>query len=160
MKKISRLSTCLWFDGNGEDAANYYVSLIEGSKITGVTRCGDAGPGPKGSTLVVTFELAGQNFMVLNGGPRFKLTEAASISVECETQAEIDRLWDALLDGGTALYCGWLRDRFGLCWQICPARMADLIDGKDAAGSVRAMQAMMGMVKLDMAALHKAYDGN
>ena len=156
----NRISTFLWFDGKAEEAARFYVSLFKEGKLGAITRSGDAGPGPKDSVLVVGFELAGQAFTALNGGPMYKFTEAISISVECETQEEIDRLWDALLDGGSAQACGWLKDRYGLSWQIVPANILKLFDNTDRAASARAMQAMMGMVKLDIASLKRAYDGN
>jgi predicted 3-demethylubiquinone-9 3-methyltransferase (glyoxalase superfamily) len=159
MSNAHRISTFLWFDGNAEEAVNFYASLIPGAKIGSITRNGDAGPGPKGSVLVMGFELAGQKFTALNGGPMYKFTEAISISVECETQGEIDRLWDALLDGGKAQACGWLKDRYGLSWQIVPSIMGELFSNKDPAASARAMQAMMKMVKFDIAALRRAYDG-
>ena len=159
MSKPQKITTFLWFDNNAEEAVNFYTSLIPGSKITGITRNGDAGPGPKGSVLVIGFELAGQNFTALNGGPTHKFTEAISISVECDTQAEIDRLWDALLDGGHPQQCGWLKDRYGLSWQIVPSILGEVFSGKDHAASARAMRAMMQMVKFDIAALQKAYAG-
>ena len=155
----NRISTFLWFDGKAEEAARFYVSLFKDGKLGAITRSGDAGPGPKDSVLVVGFELAGQAFTALNGGPMYKFTEAISISVECETQEEIDRLWDALLDGGSAQACGWLKDRYGLSWQIVPANILKLFDNTDRAASARAMQAMMGMVKFDIAAMQRAYDG-
>jgi predicted 3-demethylubiquinone-9 3-methyltransferase (glyoxalase superfamily) len=159
MTKPKKVSTFLWFDNNAEEAVNFYVSLIENSKILGVVHYGEAGPGPKGQVMIMSFELAGQRFTALNGGPMFKFTEAVSISVECETQSEIDRLWNALCEGGKPVQCGWLKDRHGLSWQIVPAMMEKLMGGGDPTASDRAMSAMMGMVKLDIAGLQKAYDG-
>jgi predicted 3-demethylubiquinone-9 3-methyltransferase (glyoxalase superfamily) len=157
---VASMTLCLWFDGQAEEAAKYYKSIFKGkARITGVTRHGSAGPGPVGSVLSVTFEIKGQKFMGLNGGPNFKFNEALSVMVFCKTQKEIDTLWRKLGQGGSEIQCGWLKDRYGLCWQIVPEGIMNYLAGKDPAGSARAMKAMMGMVKLDLAALKKAYKG-
>jgi predicted 3-demethylubiquinone-9 3-methyltransferase (glyoxalase superfamily) len=149
----------LWFDHQAEEAMNFYVSIFKGSKVVGVARYGDAGPGPKGSVMTATFDLDGQRFVALNGGPLFKFTEAISFVVNCETQAEIDRLWDALTAGGEKSRCGWLKDKFGLSWQIVPAALEHMMTDKDPARSARAMQAILTMDKLDIARIKAAYEG-
>ncbi len=158
---MSKISPCLWFDGEAEDAANFYVSLLPNSKIETVQRNVIDGPaGKAGSVLVVEFALAGQNFMALNGGTRFEYTHAVSFKIDCEDQAEVDRLWDALCaNGGQAERCGWLRDRFGVYWQIVPTALPRYLGGADREGAKRAVQAMLSMVKLDIAALKRAYEG-
>lgn len=158
---MSKITPCLWFDGQAEEAANFYVSLLPDSRIDRVVRsAADTPSGPAGMVLLVEFTLAGQAFMGLNGGPQFPFTEAVSFSIACEDQEEVDRLWDALTaDGGKPVQCGWLKDRFGLSWQIVPKAMGKLMAGTDPAGSKRAMEAMMKMVKLDIAELERAYRG-
>jgi predicted 3-demethylubiquinone-9 3-methyltransferase (glyoxalase superfamily) len=157
---MQKITPFLWFDTQAEDAARFYVSLFENSRIGEVSRYGEAGPGPKGQVMVVAFELDGVKFTALNGGPVFKFTEAISLQVDCADQAEIDRLWEKLTsDGGEPSRCGWLKDRFGLSWQIVPASMGKLIGGDDPAKSQRAMQAMMQMGKLDITALERAREG-
>jgi predicted 3-demethylubiquinone-9 3-methyltransferase (glyoxalase superfamily) len=151
----TKIGTCLWFDRNAEEAAEFYVSLFADSRIVSMTRYGKAGPGPEGSVLTVAFELAGREFMALNGGPHFRFNEAISIFVQCDTQAEIDRLWDRLLEGGEAQQCGWLKDRFGLSWQIVPSALDRML--RDPERSDRVMQALLQMVKLDIAQLEQAY---
>ena len=147
----------LWFDSTAEEAANFYVSLLPGSEILRIRRTGAAGPGPKGSVLSVDFTLAGQTLVALNGGPHYQLTPGFSLMVLCEDQAEIDRLWDALADGGQPLQCGWVTDRFGLSWQIVPERLGEMLwDGDDPHAASRVMAAMMSMVKLDLARLEAA----
>jgi predicted 3-demethylubiquinone-9 3-methyltransferase (glyoxalase superfamily) len=153
-----RITPCLWFDGQAEEAANFYVSIFRNSKITAISRYGDAGPGPKGSVMVVGFELDGQAFTGLNGGPMFKFNEAISMVVNCETQEEVDHYWDRLLEGGEPSQCGWLKDRFGLSWQIVPTALVDMVQDKDAARSQRVMAAMLDMRKLDIAGLKQAYE--
>jgi len=155
-----RISPCLWFDGQAEEAANFYVSIFKNSKITTVSRCGEAGPGPKGSAMVVGFELDGQAFTGLNGGPMFKFTEAISMVVHCETQAEVDQYWEKLSAGGETSRCAWLKDKFGVSWQIVPTALIELMQGKDPAKSARVMQAMLKMTKIDIAGLQRAYDGS
>ncbi len=147
----------LWFDAEAEEAAEFYTSLFEGSRIVSVVPYGEAGPGEPGSTMVVSFELLGQEYVAINGGPQFPFTEAVSFEVRCDTQEEVDRLWDALTAGGEEVQCGWLKDRYGLSWQIVPARWADLVTGDDPAKVNAAMKAMLGMRKLDIAELERAY---
>jgi len=157
---MPKITSCLWFDDQAEEAANFYISVFKNSKLGEIARYGDAGPGPKGGAMTVTFELDGRPFMGLNGGPVFKFNEAVSFVVDCQDQAEIDYYWDALLQGGgEESQCGWLRDRFGLSWQIVPAAISQLVGGPDPVKANRAMQAMLQMVKLDIAKLPAAYDG-
>jgi predicted 3-demethylubiquinone-9 3-methyltransferase (glyoxalase superfamily) len=148
----------LWFDGKAEEAANFYVSVFKNSRIHNIYRYGDAGPGPKGSVMTVEFELDGQRFVGLNGGPQYKFTHAVSFAVNCKTQAEVDELWAKLTDGGQEVQCGWLTDKFGLSWQIIPEGAVELFGGDNPKKSQAAMQAMFGMKKLDIAALRQAYD--
>ncbi len=153
-----KITPFLWFDGNAEEAANFYVSVFPDSKILAMSRSGDAGPGPKGSVLTVSFQLAGQQFLALNGGPQFKFTEALSLLVNCDTQEEIDTFWTQLTaNGGQEVQCGWLKDKFGLSWQIVPTRFFSMIQDKDPQRSQRVMQAMMQMTKFDIARLEEAY---
>jgi predicted 3-demethylubiquinone-9 3-methyltransferase (glyoxalase superfamily) len=157
---MSKISPCLWFDGKAEEAANFYVSLFPDSKINRIMRHTDAGPGPKGSVLLVEFTLAGNTYQGLNGGPQHPFTEAISLSVDCKDQAEVDKYWDALLkDGGRPVACSWLKDKYGLSWQIVPRRLIDLLNDSDEAKAARVMQAMMQMVKIDVAAIEKAAKG-
>ena len=149
-----KITPFLWFDNNAEEAMNFYVSVFNNSKISTVTRYGDAGPGPKGSVLTAAFELEGQKFVALNGGPRFKFTEAISFVISCETQKEIDYFWDKLTsDGGQESMCGWLKDKFGLSWQVVPADIGSLLTGEK---SNQVMQALMQMKKLDLNTLRQA----
>ena len=154
-----KIRTCLWFDHEAEDAAKLYTSLFPDSRILDIAHYGEAGPGKPGSVLMVTFELSGAQFLALNGGPHFKLSEAVSLSVDCVDQAEVDALWDKLGAGGAYSRCGWLKDRYGLSWQIVPSRLPELIGGADKAGAKRAMEAMLKMSKLDIAELEAAYAG-
>lgn len=156
---MQKITPFLWFNNNAEEAMNHYTSIFKNSKIVGVSRYGDAGPGPKGTVITGTFEIEGQQFYVLNGGPQFKFTEAISLFVNCETQDEVDELWVKLSEGGEESRCGWLKDKFGLSWQIVPAILGKLLNSPNKEKSKRAMQAMMQMGKLDIAALQKAYDG-
>lgn len=156
---VQKITPFLWFDQQAEEAARFYASIFPNSRIVKVSRYGAAGPGPPGSVMTVEFQLQGQSFVALNGGPMFKFTEAISFVVNCETQDEVDRYWAKLSDGGAEVQCGWLRDRFGLSWQIVPTMLAELVGGSDPAKSQRAMQAMFTMKKLDIAALKEAYDG-
>ena len=158
---MSKVSPCLWFDGEAEEAAKFYVSLLPDSKIETIQKnVIDSVSGKAGSVLVVEFTLAGQSFMALNGGTRFEYTHAVSFRIDCADQAEIDRLWEALCaGGGQAERCGWLRDRYGVFWQIVPGALPKYLGGEDRAGAQRAMQALLGMVKLDIAVLKKAYEG-
>ena len=151
-----KISTFLWFDANAEEAANYYVSIFKNSKILGVSRYGETGPGPKGSVMTVSFQLEGQEFTALNGGPQFKFTEAISLFVKCETQKEVDELWSKLTAGGEESQCGWLKDRYGLSWQITPTVLLRLIQDPDPAKAKRVMEAMLQMKKIDIARLEQA----
>lgn len=157
---MHKLTTFLWFDGNAEEAVIFYTSIFETAKVGKVVRCGDAGPGPKGSVLTMGFEIEGQQFAALNGGPHYKFTPAISFVVNCESQEEVDYYWEKFAaDGGKEVQCGWVTDKFGVSWQVVPTKLFELIDGKDAEKSGRAMGAMMQMVKLDIAKLQAAYDG-
>jgi predicted 3-demethylubiquinone-9 3-methyltransferase (glyoxalase superfamily) len=157
MIATQKVRTCLWFDREAEEAAIFYVSLFPSSRILNIARGGDAGPGKPGSAVMVSFELAGSQYLALNGGPMFKFTEAISLSVDCETQAEVDRLWETLGAGGQYSHCGWLKDRYGLSWQIVPSRLAELLNGADKAGAKRIMEAMLQMSKIEIAKLEYAY---
>ena len=154
-----QITPFLWFDDNADKAVNFYLSIFKDSRLLDTKRYGETGPGPKGTIMTATFELNGQQFIALNGGPRYKFTEAVSFVVKCETQEEIDYYWDKLLDGGEPQRCGWLKDRFGLSWQIVPAQLSELFGGNDPQRAGRVMQAMMQMVKFDIAKLKQAYDG-
>lgn len=158
---MSKISPCLWFDGEAEEAAKFYVSLLPDSRIDRIQKNPVDGPaGKAGTVLVVQFTLAGQEYMALNGGTRFEYTPAISFKIDCADQAEVDRLWDALSsNGGSPGKCGWLRDRYGVSWQIVPTVLPQLLGGSDRAGAQRAMQAMLGMTKLDIAQLRGAYEG-
>jgi predicted 3-demethylubiquinone-9 3-methyltransferase (glyoxalase superfamily) len=158
---MSKISPCLWFVSEAEEAANFYVSLLPDSRIEKIQRNTTDTPGGKaGTVLVVDFTLAGQRFLALNGGMKVEYTHAVSFMIDCADQAEVDRLWDALLaDGGKADQCGWLKDRYGVFWQIVPKALMTYIGGSDSAGAQRAMQAMLGMVKLDIEGLKRAYEG-
>jgi predicted 3-demethylubiquinone-9 3-methyltransferase (glyoxalase superfamily) len=157
---MQKITPFLWFNDNAEEAMNFYTTVFKDSKIGKVSRYGDAGPGPKGSVMTAEFTLNGQEFIALNGGPNFKFTEAISFVVNCETQKEIDYYWDKLLaNGGKPQACGWLKDQFGLSWQVVPVQLGKLMSG-DAERSNRVMQAMLKMVKMDLKVLQEAYDGN
>ena len=151
---MSKITTSLWFDGNAEEAADFYTSVFKDSKITNISRYGDAGPGPKGSVMVVGFELNGQSFIGINGGPQFKFSPAVSLVINCETQQDIDYYWDHLLAGGAPNQCGWLTDKYGLSWQIVPATLSELMNDDQKAN--RVMAAVLKMVKLDLAELQRA----
>ena len=156
---MPKITPFLWFDNQAEEAANFYVSIFKNSKIVNVSRYGEAGPGPKGSAMTVVFQLDGQEFIALNGGPHFKFTEAISFSVDCKTQQEVDEYWEKLSAGGKPGQCGWLKDKYGLSWQIVPSILGQLLGDKDPQKSKRAMEAMVKMTKLDIAALQRAYKG-
>ena len=156
---MQKITPFLWFNNNAEEAMNFYTSVFKNSKIVTISRYGDAGPGPKGAVMTGTMEIEGQQFYLLNGGPQYAFTPAVSFFVRCETQQEIDDLWDKLSTGGTIQSCGWLQDKFGLSWQIVPSVLGELLHGMDAKKSNRVMKAMMQMVKLDMNVLQQAYDG-
>jgi len=156
---MQKITPFLWFNDNAEEAVKFYVSLFKNSKIETIARYGDAGPGPKGTVMSLTFQLEGQEFMALNGGPVFTFSPAISFFVDCETQEEIDMLWEKLSEGGEKQQCGWLRDRFGITWQIVPSILGKLTNDKDPEKSKRVVQAMLQMHKLDIAGLQRAYDG-
>ena len=151
------LVTCLWFDTQAEEAATFYTGIFKDARLGAVHRYTAAGPGPEGDPMLVEFELNGQKFSALNGGPQFTFDEAISIVVPCADQAEVDYYWDRLSDGGQESVCGWLKDRYGLCWQIVPAVFFDLVSDPDRVKAAAVMQAMLGMTKLDVAALERAY---
>jgi predicted 3-demethylubiquinone-9 3-methyltransferase (glyoxalase superfamily) len=155
---VQKIVRFLWFDNQAEEAANFYVSLFKNSKLTSVHRYGEAGPGPKGSVMMVNFELEGQQFMALNGGPNFKFTPAISLFVNCETQEEVDALWDKLSAGGRKDRCGWLQDKYGLTWQIIPTVLSRLMSDPDPQRSSRVMKAMLQMDKIDVNKLEEAYE--
>ena|SRR5258705_7704138 len=154
--RTQKITTFLWFDNNAEEAVNFYVSIFKNSKVLDSVRNGDAGPGPKGSVLTLAFQLDGQEFTALNGGPQFKFTEAISQVVHCQTQEEVDYFWDKLSDGGQKVECGWLKDKFGLSWQIVPDVLLELLQDSDSQKSQRVMKAMMKMKKLDIEGLQQA----
>ena len=157
---MQKIIPFLWFDGQAEEAARFYVALLPDSRIERVTRSpADTPSGPAGMVLTVEFTLAGTRFMGLNGGPQFPFTEAVSFQIACRDQAEVDQLWTALCDGGSEHQCGWLKDRWGLSWQVVPTRLHELLGDPDPDRAGRAMQAMLGMKKLDIAALERAVDG-
>ena len=151
-----RITPFLWFDGQAEEAANFYVSIFPNSKVGSTSRYGEGGPGPKGTVMTVGFELDGLSFTALNGGPMFKFTEAVSFVVNCETQDEVDHYWEKLSGGGTTQVCGWLKDKFGLSWQIVPTALPRLLTDKDPEKRKRVFAAMMQMTKPDIAALERA----
>jgi predicted 3-demethylubiquinone-9 3-methyltransferase (glyoxalase superfamily) len=156
---MQKIVPFLWFDGQADEAVNFYTSIFKNATITSVTRYGDAGPGPKGSIMSATFELDGQEFYALNGGPMFKFSPAISFFVKCESQEEVDYYWSKLAAGGQTNQCGWLQDKFGVSWQVVPTLLGKLLGDKDAAKANRVMQAMLKMTKLDVAGLQRAYDG-
>lgn len=155
---MQKITPFLWFDDNLEEAMNFYASVFKNAKIGNVSRYGDAGPRPKGMVMSATFQLEGQEFMGLNGGPHFKFTEAVSFFVNCETQQEVDELWSKLSDGGEEGHCGWLKDRFGLSWQIVPRALGEMLGDSDPRRSRSVMAAMLEMRKIDIQALKRAYD--
>jgi predicted 3-demethylubiquinone-9 3-methyltransferase (glyoxalase superfamily) len=155
---MQKITPFLWFDGKAEEAMNFYVSIFKNSKVGRVTRYGDAGPGAKGSVMSATFELEGQEFFALNGGPQFQFTPAISFFVSCETQQEVDELWEKLSAGGEKNRCGWLRDKYGLSWQIIPIALGEMLGDKDPAKANRVMKAMLQMDKIDIKGLKRAHD--
>jgi predicted 3-demethylubiquinone-9 3-methyltransferase (glyoxalase superfamily) len=155
---MQKITPFLWFDGKAEEAMNFYTSIFKNSKIGSVTRYGEGSPGPKGTVITGRFELEGQEFMALNGGPQFKFTEAISLFVNCESQEEVDELWERLSQGGEKGQCGWLKDKYGVSWQIVPNVLGKLMGGKDPEKSKRVMQAMLRMQKIDIKALQQAYE--
>jgi predicted 3-demethylubiquinone-9 3-methyltransferase (glyoxalase superfamily) len=151
-----QITPFLWFDSNAEEAVNFYTSVFKDSKIESINRYGEAGPGPKGTVMTIAFQLLGQDFVALNGGPEFTFTPAVSFVVDCKTQQEIDGLWDKLSEGGEKVQCGWLRDKFGVSWQIVPSNLSELFESDDPEKSERVMKAMLQMEKLDIKALQEA----
>src|SRR5712692_5896052 len=162
-KTMQKITPFLWFDSQAEDAVKFYVSIFKGSRIRGVTRYDDEGAKaagrPKGSVMTVAFELDGQEFTALNGGPVFKFTEAISLVVKCETQEEVDHFWEKLSAGGQEVQCGWLKDRYGVSWQVVPTVLIELLQDKDPEKAKRVMAAMLKMKKIEIAALKRAYEG-
>ena len=157
---MEKITPFLWFDTQAEEAANFYTSIFKNSKILEVTRTGEAGPGPAGSVLVVSFEIEGKKFIALNGGPVFKFNESVSFMIDCESQEEVDYYWSKLTaDGGEESMCGWLKDKYGLSWQVTPRRLMELIGDPDPERAGRAMQAMMQMQKIDIATIERAAEG-
>ena len=156
---MQKIVPFLWFNGNAEEAMNFYVSVFKRSKVVRVSRYGEAGPGPKGSVMGCAFQLEGQDFYALNGGPQFQFTPAISLFVNCETQQEVDDLWEKLSAGGQRSRCGWLKDKFGLSWQVVPTVLGQLLQDKDPAKSRRVMEAMLQMDKLDIRKLKQAHAG-
>jgi predicted 3-demethylubiquinone-9 3-methyltransferase (glyoxalase superfamily) len=155
---MQKIKTFLWFDDKAEEAAKFYVSIFKNSKIGEVSRYQEGSPGPVEKVMTVNFELDGQEFIALNGGPEFRFTEAISLFVDCATQAEVDELWDKLSEGGEKGQCGWLKDKYGLSWQIVPTALGRLLGAKDPEKAKRVMQAMLQMTKIDVAALERARD--
>jgi predicted 3-demethylubiquinone-9 3-methyltransferase (glyoxalase superfamily) len=155
---MQKIAPFLWFDDKAEEAMNFYVSIFKNSKIVSVTRYGVGGPGPQGTVMTARFQLDGQEFMALNGGPHFKFTEAISLFVNCETQQEVDELWEKLSEGGQKSRCGWLKDKYGLSWQIVPSVLGEMLRDKDAEKSKRVMMAMLQMDKIDIGTLKQAYE--
>jgi predicted 3-demethylubiquinone-9 3-methyltransferase (glyoxalase superfamily) len=157
-RRVQKIVPFLWFDGQAEEAMNFYVSIFKNSKVVSVTRYGKAGPGPEGTVMSATFQLEGQDFYALNGGPMYTFSPAISLFVNCETQQKVDKLWEKLSEGGEKQPCGWLRDQYGISWQIIPTILGKLLSDKDAAKSQRVMQAMLQMKKIDIARLKQAAD--
>ena len=155
---MQKITSFLWFDDQAEEAANLYVSIFKNSKIVNIARYGEAGPGPAGTVMTVTFQLEGQEFIALNGGPQFKFTEAISFSVDCKTQEEVDELWEKLAAGGEEGPCGWLKDKYGLSWQINPTVLGEMLSDPDPEKSQRVMKAMLQMKKIDIEGLKQAYE--
>ncbi|RBP17700.1 putative 3-demethylubiquinone-9 3-methyltransferase (glyoxalase superfamily) [Roseiarcus fermentans] len=153
------ITPCLWFNFNAEEAVGHYLATFAGGRVVSTARYGDAGPGPKGAVMTMLFEIAGQRFLALNGGPHYAFTPAISLIVDCATQDEVDRLWDGLGEGGKPMRCGWITDKFGVTWQIVPSAVARIMQSGDAAGIARAMRAMTPMTKIDVATLEQAFAG-
>jgi predicted 3-demethylubiquinone-9 3-methyltransferase (glyoxalase superfamily) len=155
--QMQKITPFLWFDGKAEEAMNFYTSIFSDSEVVSIMRYGEAGPGPKGTVMSATFRLNGQQFIALNGGPQFSFSPAISFFVSCKTQEEVDELWEKLVAGGEPQRCGWLTDKFGLCWQVVPAVLGEMLQDKDAKKSSRVMAAMLKMEKLDINRLKQAY---
>jgi predicted 3-demethylubiquinone-9 3-methyltransferase (glyoxalase superfamily) len=156
---MQKITTFLWFDDNAEEAVTFYLSIFNNSRILSISRYQEGGPKPAGAVMVITFQLEGQQFMALNAGPEFKFTPAISLLVSCETQEEIDRMWEKLGVGGESMGCGWMRDKYGLCWQIVPPILLEMMMDKDPHKAQRVMAAMLKMQKLDIQAFKDAYEG-
>jgi predicted 3-demethylubiquinone-9 3-methyltransferase (glyoxalase superfamily) len=154
--RTQKITTFLWFDNNAEEAVNFYISVFKNSKVLGTTRYGEIGPGPKGTVMTIGFQLDGQEFTALNGGPQFKFTEAVSLVVHCQTQEEVDYFWEKLSEGGEKVECGWLKDKFGLFWQVVPDVLMELLEDSDEQKVQRVMKAMMQMKKLDIQGITQA----
>jgi predicted 3-demethylubiquinone-9 3-methyltransferase (glyoxalase superfamily) len=157
-RSMQKITPFLWFDGHAEEAVNFYVSIFKNSKVVNITRYGEAGPGPKGTVMSATFQLDGQQFMALNGGPMFTFSPAISFFVNCDTQKEVDELWEKLSRGGEKQRCGWLKDKYGVSWQIIPTALGEMLQDKDAEKSTRVMRAMLQMDKIDIRNLRQAYE--
>ena len=155
---MQKITPFLWFDSKAEEAANFYISVFKNSKIVSIMRYGEAGPGPKGSVMSATFQLDGQDFIALNGGPMFAFSPAISFFVNCQSQEEVDKLWEKLSEGGEKQRCGWLKDKYGVSWQIIPTVLGQLLQDKDREKSKRVMNAMLQMDKLDITTLKQAYE--
>lgn len=153
-----KITPFLWFDDNAEEAANFYVSIFKNSEVLSVNHYGDAQPGAEGSVMTISFRLDGQEFIALNGGPHFKFTEAISFFIDCESQEEVDELWEKLSEGGETSQCGWLKDKFGLSWQVVPSALGEMLQDPDRERVNRVMQAMLQMTKIDIAKLRQAYE--
>jgi predicted 3-demethylubiquinone-9 3-methyltransferase (glyoxalase superfamily) len=158
MNAMQKITPFLWFDGQAEEAARFYVSIFKNSKLGTVNRYGDHGPGPKGTVMIATFQIDGQDFIALNGGPQFKISPAVSFVVNCETQEEVDHFWEKLSEGGSKQQCGWLQDKFGVSWQIVPTALARLMSDASREKSARVMGALMQMTKIDIRKLQEAYE--
>ncbi|KIL37101.1 3-demethylubiquinone-9 3-methyltransferase [Cohnella kolymensis] len=156
---MQKISTCLWFDGNAEEAVHFYMSIFKNSKIESIMYYGKAGPGEEGTVLSMTFQLDGQQLMALNGGPQYKFTPAISFFVSCESQQEVDELWEKLCEGGEKGRCAWLTDKYGVSWQIVPTALGDMLQDKDAEKAAKVMRAMLEMDKIDIEILKQAYAG-
>jgi predicted 3-demethylubiquinone-9 3-methyltransferase (glyoxalase superfamily) len=156
---MQKLSTCMWFNTEAEEAVNFYTSIFKNSKKGKISHYGEGAPMPKGTVMVATFEILGHEFLALNGGPQFKFNEAISLVVNCDTQKEVDEYWEKLSEGGRDIQCGWLKDKYGVSWQVVPTILAELMSDKDAAKTQRVMQALMKMTKLDIQKLKQAYEG-
>ncbi|MDT7625916.1 MAG: hypothetical protein QOF99_6817 [Pseudonocardiales bacterium] len=156
----SPITTCLWFDNQAEEAANYYLGIFKDSTLGSIVRYTEAGPGPAGSVLTVEFELNGQKFVGVNGGPMFTFSEAISFQIRCADQGEVDYYWSRLTEGGEEIQCGWLKDRYGVSWQVVPTALIEMVSDPDPVKAARTTEAMFTMTKLDIAALRSAYDGN
>jgi predicted 3-demethylubiquinone-9 3-methyltransferase (glyoxalase superfamily) len=157
---MQKIVTSLWFDGNAEEAINFYASIFKNSKVVELSRYGEGAPFPAGTVLAATFQLEGQEFMAINGGPEFPFTEAVSLYVKCKNQEEVDELWEKLVQGGEESQCGWLKDKYGLSWQIIPTILGELLGDKDPAKAQNVMQAMLKMKKIDIKGLKEAYDSS